>query len=802
MIPRLASLYAAVDVRQPLGPLLIGERANATGSKKFREMLLNNDFDGMVGVLQAQEGAHVLDVSVAYAGRDEAADMQKFVRMAVTAVTQPLMIDSTNPRVIETALKYYPGRPVINSVNLEDGGKTLAQIAPLAREHAAMLVALTIDEQGMALTCARKVAVALRLRDMLVNDYGLRDQDIMFDCLTFTIGSGDESLFTAGIETLNAIKEINRLMPRCHTVLGVSNISFGLKPNCRHVVNSVFLQEAVNAGLTAAIVDAAKIRPLSEISAAEKELALALIYNRRDNGNDPLVNIINHFAATVDNSAQTATALMQTPEEMLAEKIIKGSKDGLADVLAALLERYGAVDIINTLLIPTMQKIGERFGKGEMLLPFVLQAAETMRRAVNLLKPHMPHNQTTARKKVLLATVQGDVHDIGKNLVDIILSNNGYEVVNIGIKQTAEQIMHEAKAHNVDMIGLSGLLVKSALIMKESLPQYQAAGLDIPVLLGGAALTPRFVAEECAPLYQKPVVYCQDAFDALKALDDLEQNRLTSTVTEKGDFVIIAPVSSAAIGNAPPLSAPFCGARVLNDFTLKEVLANLNKQSLFRNRWGYHQGGMSAAEHQKLLRETAEPKFVALLAKLEPVLEFKAAYGYFSAAANGNMLTLTDNGVTHDFEFPRQNLPQGLCIADYFKTPKGNQTIAPLFAVTLGAKATAAVKAAFDKNAYQDYLLLHGLMAELTDALAQTLHKRIAAELKLAVLTHSPGFIGTRYGFGYPACPSLELNAPLLKLLQAEKLGLTLTASLMIEPEYSTCGIIACHPASKYFTVN
>lgn len=800
MIPRLASLYTAVDVTQPLGPLLIGERANATGSKKFRELLLADDFDGMVGVLRSQPGAHVLDVSVAYAGRGEVADMRKFVRMAATAVTQPLMIDSTNPAVIETALKYYPGRPVINSVNLEDGGATLRKIAPLAKEYGAMVVALTIDEQGMALTCQRKLEIALRLRDLLV-EYGLRDQDIMFDCLTFTVGSGDESLYTAGIETLNAIKGLKRRLPDCHTVLGLSNISFGLKPNCRHVLNSVFLQEAVNAGLTAAIVDVAKIRPLAEIDDREKELALALLYNHRDNGDDPLINIINHFANAATDDNRQASGITQLPEEMLAQKIMKGDKNGLEDILATLLERYDAAEVINTLLIPAMQKIGEQFGQGQMLLPFVLQAAETMRQAVSLLEPHMPKHQIKARKKVLLATVQGDVHDIGKNLVDIILSNNGYQIVNIGIKQTAEQIMAAARAHNVDMIGLSGLLVKSALIMKESLPQYQAAGLDIPVLLGGAALTPRFVAEECAPLYAKPVVYCQDAFDALKALDDLEQNRLVSTHTEKFDFMALAPAINAAIGDAPELNPPFKGPRVRDDFTLREVLANLNKQALFRNRWRYHQAGMGESEYQQLLRTTVEPQFVSLLAKLEPVLEFKAVYGYFDCRAQDETLTVTANDQNYLFTVPRQKLPQGLCLADFFKTSQNKPAVAPLFAVTLGARAADYVKQAFGQNDYSNYLLLHGLAAELTDALAQTLQNRVAAELKLGRLTDKPAFKGVRYGFGYPACPALELNRPLFEILHAQQLGLHLTESFMIEPEYSTCGLLACHPAAKYFTI-
>lgn len=801
MTARLASLYTAVDVRQPFGPLLIGERANATGSKKFRELLLADDFDGMVGVLQAQSGAHALDVSVAYAGRDELADMRKFIPMAATGVTQPLMIDSTTPAVIETALKYYPGRAVVNSVNLEDGGKTLDMVAPLLREYGAMVVALTIDEKGMALTCERKVSVALRLRDKLVNEHGLRDADIFFDCLTFTVGSGDDSLFNAAVETLNAISELCRLLPECHTVLGLSNVSFGLKPNCRHVINSVFLREALNVGLTAAIVDAAKLRSLADIDETEKQLALDLLYNRRANGHDPLVAIINHFANAGPETSQSAGGILLLPEEQLAAKIIQGSKDGLDDVLAALLERYSAADIINTLLIPTMQKIGERFGSGEMLLPFVLQAAEAMRMAVNLLQPYMPPTKKAGKLKVLLATVQGDVHDIGKNLVDIILTNNGYQVYNIGIKQTAEQIMDKALEYQVDMIGLSGLLVKSALIMKESLAQYQAGGLRIPILLGGAALTPRFVAAECAPLYDSPVVYCKDAFDALKALDDLKSRRLQSTTIVQEELPVAGGRGGSALDFGFAVSAPFNDVQQTAEFSLADVLANLNKPALFRGRWGYHQGGLDAFAYERLLRDTLEPLYARLLEQIEPILRFSAAYGYFQGVSAGDTLAIAALGRIYTFDFPRQRRLNGLCLADYFRRPDAAATTVPLFAVTIGRDAAAFVKIAFDKNAYQDYLLLHGLAAELTDALAQTLHKRMAREMRLTSLSGNPEFMGVRYGFGYPACPDLELNRTLFELLHADKLGLRLTESLMIEPEYSTCGIIACHPAAKYFSV-
>jgi 5-methyltetrahydrofolate--homocysteine methyltransferase len=808
--PRLASLYGAVDAVQPLGPLLIGERANATGSKKFRALLLADDFNGMLKVLQSQAGAHVLDLSVAYAGRDEEADMKKIVRLAATGLTQPLMIDSTLPEAIETALKYYPGRPIINSVNFEDGGRSLNRIAGLAKKYGAMIVALTIDEKGMALSCERKVETALRLRDTLVGVHGLRERDIFFDCLTFTIGSGDESLFTAATSTLAAIKQVRRLLPECHTLLGLSNISFGLKAACRHVVNSVFLAEALKAGLEAAIVDAANIKPLSEIDAVEKELALDLIYNRRENGKDPLRAIITHFEAGA-SSAETKTYIRaeRPAEAELSEKIIKGVREGLEDILVVLMGKYAPEDIINTLLIPVMRKIGELFGKGEMLLPFVLQAAETMREAVAILEPYLRRSGESPKVKILLATVQGDVHDIGKNLVDIILSNNGYKVFNIGIKQSAENIMAKAREYKVDVIGLSGLLVKSALVMKESIKQYNDAGLDLPILLGGAALTRRFVAGECAPLYAKPVVYCKDPFDALAALEALQQGRLESTRLPAADAEHEAEnrKSESLRSFCPQAEAPFTGVRFADDFDLAQIMSNFNKNMLFRARWGFHRKALSAHEYERLIHDSAEPLYAQIFSLLEPHLEFKAAYGYFPGYQDGNSLILMNGEDPVVFDFPRQNQANGLCIADFFrtrqdeKTQKARQAAIPFFVVTIGQKAAQCVRQAFEKDSYKHYLLLHGLAAELTDALAETLHRRIAAELRLEALCGKPGFTGVRYGFGYPACPNLDLNRPLFNLLHAEKLGLALTENIMMEPEYSTIGIIAYHPEARYFSI-
>jgi 5-methyltetrahydrofolate--homocysteine methyltransferase len=725
--------------------------------------------------------------------------MRKIVHMAATGLTQPLMIDSTLPEAIEAALSRYPGRPIINSVNLEDGGKTLRHIAGLAKKYGAMLTALTIDEKGMALGAARKVEVALRLRDILVDTHGLRERDIFFDCLTFTIGSGDESLFCAAAETLAAIRELKRLLPECHTLLGVSNVSFGLTPSCRRLINSVFLDEAIKAGLTAAIVDAAKILPLKDISEKEKTLALDLIYNKRDSGKDPLGAIIEYFEADSSLREKTPRGPEAPAEAQLGQKIMKGSREGLEDILEALLEKYAPEEVIGTLLVPVMRNIGELFGKGEMLLPFVLAAAEAMREAVRILEPRMPRDATCGRRKVLLATVAGDVHDIGKNLVDIILTNNGYTVFNIGIKQSAEHIMAKAAEHRADVIGLSGLLVKSALVMKENLRQFAEAGLALPVFLGGAALTRRFVAEECAPLYGSPVVYCKDPFDALSALEELERGKLQSTRrTEDHPARQGGEISGALLDFCPELRPPFTGPRYAEDFSLAEVVNCLSKNMLFRARWGFHRKNLSPHEYERLIRDSAEPLYARILELLAPHLDFRAAWGYFSGYTEGCRLVVSAGAETRAFDFPRQNQPDGLCISDFFRVAPGLRAVVPFFAVTIGTAAARCVTEAFEKDSYKNYLLLHGLAAEITDALAETVHRRIAAELKLP---GNPNFIGTRYGFGYPACPNLDLNRPLFEILGAEKLGLALNENMMLEPEYSTMGVIACHPASRYFSV-
>ena len=492
MRPSLSSLYQAVELRQPIPPLIIGERTNASGSKIFRERLIENDYQGCLrlGLSQESNGAQVLDLCAAYAGRDEIADMTELVGLFARSVKIPLMIDSTSPDVIEACLKIYPGRCVVNSINLEDGGKTARRVCALLKKYGAATVALTISEKGMAMTAEEKLAVARRIYALAVGEFGLRPADLLFDALTFTVGSGDETLRDAAMQTLRAIQSIKAELPGVSTVLGVSNISFGLPAAARKILNSVFLHEAVTAGLDAAIVDAGKIIPFARIDEADRKACLDLLHDRRSAENpDPLISFIAHFEnVKAADAGETCEKNFEGAEKALFKQVLTGDKDGLADNVAMLLERLPPLDVINLVLVPAMREVGELFGRGELLLPFVLQSAEVMKRAVSLLEPLMSKDEGARQTRVLLATVQGDVHDIGKNLVDIILSNNGYKVFNIGIKVPAETIIEKARELKADVIGLSGLLVKSALVMRDSLRQYREAGLTQPVLLGGAAL--------------------------------------------------------------------------------------------------------------------------------------------------------------------------------------------------------------------------------------------------------------------------------------------------------------------------
>jgi 5-methyltetrahydrofolate--homocysteine methyltransferase len=794
MKPSISSLYQAIEIAQEIPPLLIGERSNPNGSKKFRECLLADDFDGClrIGLDQEAKGAQVLDVCAAYVGRDELADLTHLVKLHAESLKIPIMIDSTNADCIEACLKIYPGRCIINSINLEDGGKTLDKVCRLAKKYGAAVVALTINEQGMAMTADEKVATARQIYELAVGKHGLRPQDILFDPLTFTIGAGDENLLDAAIQTLDGIRRIKEELPGVYTLLGLSNISFGLPPAARKILNSVFMHEAIEQGLDAAIIDAGKILPLAQVSEEDRVFCRDLIYNRGQGEEvSPLMRFIEHFSERVEGDDEEESE-DQRPEEVLHQKIVRGDKDGIEDILSVLLDRYPPLEIVNLILVPAMRHVGELFGKGELLLPFVLQSAEAMKKSVAWLEPHMEKVDQEEGTKILLATVQGDVHDIGKNLVDILLSNNGYKVFNIGIKVPAETIIAKARELDVDMIGLSGLLVKSAIVMQESLPQYREAGLDVPILLGGAALTSDFVATSCVPNYDAPVVYCADAFAGLKRMKP--------------------GVKDVNIDRSQPVpEPPFYGLRHVVDIDPAKLFPYVNEQALFRGRWGYRRTSSSSAEeYAELTRSKVTPLYESLKARSleEGLLQPKAAYGYFRCYSQGDKVLVETGEDVMEFEFPRQQSPPYLCIADYYRTREEGGDVAAFFVVTIGDRIAEETKRLFEADAYHDYLMLHGFSVEVTDALAEYWHEEMRRELginrdKPDDMTGyvTQGYQGSRYGFGYPACPDLDAHEMLFKILEPEKIGITLTETMEMVPEVSTSAIIAHHPQAKYFAV-
>lgn len=816
MKPSVASLYQAVEMQQEIPPLLIGERANANGSKKFRELLLADDYQAClkIAVEQENKGAHVIDLCTAYAGRDEHKDLTTLVGLCAASLKAPLMIDSTTPECIESCLRIYPGRAIINSVNLEDGGISIRRVCKAAKKYGAAVVALTIDAQGMAMTSSDKLRIAKAIHAIAVDECGLRPHDLLFDCLTFTVGSGDYSLRDAAIQTLEGIRLIKNELPGCLTVLGLSNISFGLAPQARRILNSVFLHEAVSTGLDAAIVDAAKIIPLARISEEDREVCLDLLYNRQSESiKDPLMRFIDHFSGKTAHADQEEQGSDRTIEEQLFNKVMDGDKDGVEDLLAILRQRFKPINIINQILVPAMRHVGELFGKGEILLPFVLQSAEVMKTAVSLLEPYMDKADGDSTTKILLATVQGDVHDIGKNLVDIILSNNGYKVYNIGIKVPAETVIEKAKELKVDMIGLSGLLVKSALVMQDSMPQYREAGLNVPILLGGAALTPKFVAESCVPSYPGPVVYCADAFAGLKAVQEFEHGTLTATVYDNASAVkpMKPGVKVLEINRSNPVpEPPFWGQRYVEKLDPAMLFPLVNEQALFRGRWGYRRGKMGAGEYEELINGTVRPLYQQLIERsiAERWLQPKVSYGYFPCHSVDNTLLVEAADREHIFSFPRQSEAPYLCIADYFKSAEEGGDVAGFFVVTIGDTIGEEIGKLYEANAYHDYLMLHGFSVEVTDALAEYWHRVMRRELSIEGEEEVAGYgavtqeyQGSRYGFGYPACPDLDAHQPLFAFLKPEGIGVSLTENMQMVPEQTTSAIVAHHPQAKYFAV-
>jgi 5-methyltetrahydrofolate--homocysteine methyltransferase len=839
--PGVASLYSHVPFRQDTAFLAIGERTNANGSKAFREALLAGDWSGCVDIARSQtrDGAHLLDVCVDYVGRDGVADMREIAGRLATAATLPLVLDSTEPPVVEAGLELIGGRSVVNSVNYEDGdgpGSRIARMMPLVREHGAAVVALTIDERGQARTAEWKVEVAERLiRDLTVN-YGMREQDIIVDCLTFPIATGQEETRRDAIETIEAIAELKRRHPDVQTTLGVSNVSFGLKPAARQVLNSVFLAECVRAGLDSAIVSPSKIVPLARIPDEQREVALDLVYDRRRSGYDPLSRMLDLFEGVdaVSAKASRAAELAALPlDERLKRRIIDGERNGLeADLDLALADRP-ALDIVNEILLDGMKTVGELFGSGQMQLPFVLQSAEVMKAAVGYLEPHMEKSADGGRGTIVLATVKGDVHDIGKNLVDIILSNNGYDVVNIGIKQPISAIITAAEEHGADVIGMSGLLVKSTVVMRDNLAELNDRGLAgrWPVLLGGAALTRAYVEQDLAELFAGEVRYARDAFEGLRLMDAavavkrgvpgaalpaLRQRRVTSRAVPDvaeapGDD---GPATRTVSADNPVPEPPFVGTRIVKGIPLAEYAAYLDERATFMGQWGLKpsrkEGGPS---YEELVESEGRPRLRMWLerAQTEGLLQAAVVYGYFRCVSEGDdLVVLGDDGAERErFTFPRQRRDERLCLADFFRPASSGETDVVAFQLaTMGSAVSGATAKLFAANAYREYLELHGLSVQLTEALAEYWHARVRQELGIA--SEDPadldGFFsvkyqGARYSIGYPACPDLADRAKIARLLGPERIGVELSEEMQLHPEQSTDAIVIHHPAARYFSV-
>ncbi len=840
--PAVASLYGQVSLRQENAWLSIGERCNANGSRKFRELQEAGDWDGCIEMAreQVKEGSHTLDLCTAFVGRDEVADISEAVTRMRGAVNAPLVINSTEYPVLEAALKLYGGKPIINSINFEDGEEAAAKRLRLARRFGAAVIALTIDETGMAKEVEHKLAIARRLYDFACNQHGLPPADLLFDPLTFTICTGNEDDRRLGLNTLDAIEQIAAAMPECQIILGLSNISFGLNPPARQILNSVFLDHALRRGLTGAIVHFSRIVPLHRIPSEEAKVAEDLIFDRRREGYDPLQAFIALFENRTAEKAEKK-ARPEKLEDRLAQRIVDGDRQGLEADLDLAMERWKPLDIINEILLSGMKTVGELFGAGKMQLPFVLQSAETMKTAVRFLEPHMDRIAGQEKGTVVLATVRGDVHDIGKNLVDIILTNNGYRVINLGIKQPIGAILEAAAQFQADAVGMSGLLVKSTVVMRENLEEMSRQGLDLPVMLGGAALTRRYVEEDCVKSYEAGrVAYARDAFDGLALMDKIvtgefdahlaaihsrNESRTTKPSRKLGRAADAAPLRpidfdeirlrrAELTRSVPVPQPPFWGARAITRLSAKAVVPYLNERMLYQFQWGYRKDGRSLAEYREWAKDELRPVLARMLdiAIRDEILVPQAAYGYWPCAAERNDVILFAQDHRREiarFSFPRQNKEGGLCIADFFRdVDAGGRDVIGLQVVTMGRRASEAAREWFAENRYQDYLYLHGLSVEMAEALAEYLHRRIRGELGFAAeeardteAMLNQGYRGSRYSFGYPACPNLADQRQLLKLLRAQEIGITLSEEDQLDPEQSTSAIVVHHPQAKYFTV-
>ncbi|MER7313219.1 MULTISPECIES: methionine synthase [Streptomyces] len=836
--PGAASLYQSVPFRQDTSYLAIGERTNANGSKKFREAMLDARWDDCVEMArdQIREGAHMLDLCVDYVGRDGVADMEELAGRFATASTLPVVLDSTELPVLRAGLEKLGGRAVLNSVNYEDGDgpeSRFAKVSALAAEHGAALIALTIDEEGQARTVEHKVAIAQRLIEDLTTNWGIQESDILIDCLTFTICTGQEESRKDGIATIEAIRELKRRHPAVQTTLGLSNISFGLNPAARVVLNSVFLDECVKAGLDSAIVHASKILPIARLEQEQVEVALDLVYDRRAEGYDPLQKLMELFEGVNMKSMKAGKAeeLLALPlDERLQRRIIDGEKNGLEEDLDEALLTRPALEIVNDTLLAGMKVVGELFGSGQMQLPFVLQSAEVMKSAVAHLEPHMEKTDDEGKGTIVLATVRGDVHDIGKNLVDIILSNNGYTVVNLGIKQPVSAILDAAEEHKADVIGMSGLLVKSTVIMKENLEELNQRKMaaDYPVILGGAALTRAYVEQDLHEVYEGEVRYARDAFEGLRLMDaliavkrgvpgavlpELKQRRVPKRDTPVLD--VVEPEegvrSDVSVTNPVP-EPPFWGTRVVKGIQLKEYASWLDEGALFKGQWGLKQARAGdGPSYEELVETEGRPHLRGWLDKLqtENLLEAAVVYGYFPCVSKGDDLILLheDGSERTRFTFPRQRRGRRLCLADFFRPEEsGERDVVGLQIVTVGSKIGGETAKLFEANSYRDYLELHGLSVQLAEALAEYWHARVRGELGFSGEDPSEvedmfalKYRGARFSLGYGACPDLEDRAKIAALLEPERIGVQLSEEFQLHPEQSTDAIVIHHPEAKYF---
>jgi len=860
-IPSSSSIYNSVPYKQDNSILIVGERLNASGSKKVRELLNADNWDGLVSIAKQQqkENAHVLDVNVDYVGRDGVKDMAEITSRLVTNINLPLMIDSTDSDKMESGLKCAGGKCIINSTNYEDGDERFNTVLNLALNYGSGLVVGTIDEDGMARDCINKFKIAERALKN-TRSKGLNDYEIFFDPLALPISTGIEEDRANAKETIKAIQKINKNFNDCHIILGISNISFGLSQLARVNLNSIFLDECIKAGLDSAIVAPNKILPLSKISSETKKLCLDLIYDRRIFKNkictyDPLVELTKSFQdktmKDINNLKNNYENL--SLEEKLKNHIIDGEKINLEVLLNKALKKYKPLEIINTYLLDGMKVVGDLFGSGQMQLPFVLQSAETMKYAVSILEKYMETTETKASKgKFLIATVKGDVHDIGKNLVDIILTNNGYEVINLGIKQEVSSIIDAQKIHNADCIAMSGLLVKSTAFMKDNLLAFNQSNITVPVILGGAALTPRFVNEDCSKIYNGKILYGKDAFTDLRFMNEYMNSKMSGNWSDSKGFLnnqdttikLANPIKgdelsgkhnhmkikntnkkdlafikdrSDYVEEEKPIKSPFVGSKVLtnDDIELKELLFFLDKKALFSGQWQLKKNkGQSIDQYNKYLEEYAEPLLNKWIERIyeEKLVSPKAVYGYYYCGRKENSVLIYDNNKSKSiakFDFPRQRSGNNLCIADFYRDLKDNipEDIFPMQAVTMGDIASEFSQSLFKADKYSDYLIFHGLAVQLAEALAEYIHSKIRIECGFSdyeptntseILAQK--YRGSRFSFGYPACPMVSDSYTQLKLLDAKRINLIMDDSEQLHPEQSTTAIIALHSKAKYFS--